>query len=484
MGRITRRAILKAGAAVSALALAPRLGVAKQRVILNDASRLNPTPVFRHWIVPTNEEAGFIESLRAELKDAAVAKRPVALSAARHSMGGQSLPRNGTAITLSVNRCEPDIVAKTYRVSAGTRWHQVIAKLDAIGFSPAVMQSNNDFGVASTFSVNAHGWPVPFGPFGSTVRALKMMLADGSVVTCSRTENADLFKLAMGGYGLIGAILELDVDMVENILVEPKYQVLPATDFSTRFVAAATAPATRMAYGRLAVAKSQFFEEGLIVSYQPAPPGAGPVPKAGAGGFATALSRKIYRAQVGSEVGKRARWLAETVVGPKLAAGAVSRNTLLNEVVANLAGSDPARTDILHEYFIPPARFGDFVALCRKLIPNSHQELLNITLRYVAADTASVMAFAPTPRIAGVMSFAQQTTPEAEADMIELTESLIEGVGGLGGSFYLPYRLHARPDQVRAIYQHTDEFIAGKRRYDPNLLFRNAIWPAYFATDG
>ena len=42
----------------------------------------------------------FIARLRAELKAAADAKRPFAAAVARHSMGGQSIPRDGTAITL------------------------------------------------------------------------------------------------------------------------------------------------------------------------------------------------------------------------------------------------------------------------------------------------------------------------------------------------------------------------------------------------
>jgi FAD/FMN-containing dehydrogenase len=97
-------------------------------------------------------------------------------------------------------------------VDAGARWADVIKYLDPIGFSPTVMQSNNDFGVASTFCVNAHGWPTPHGPFGSTVKSLRMILADGSIVTCSRTENADLFAHAMGGYGLFGIILRACAD--------------------------------------------------------------------------------------------------------------------------------------------------------------------------------------------------------------------------------------------------------------------------------
>jgi hypothetical protein len=76
------------------------------------------------------------------------------------------------------------------------------------------------------------------------------------------------------------------------------------------------------------------------------------------------LSRGIFRAQIGSERGKKARWIAETRLMPRLNHVAVTRNTLLNEPVAALADSDATRTDILHEYFVPPDRLDDFLAAC------------------------------------------------------------------------------------------------------------------------
>src|SRR5689334_2137719 len=117
-----------------------------------------------------------------------------------------------------------------------------------MGFSPAVMQSNHDFGVAATFSVNAHGWPVPYGPFGSTVRSCRMMLTSGDVVTCSRDENAELFGLAMGGYGLFGVIVDLDVALTENQLMKPTYELMPAARLGPRMVSSITQdPTVRMA---------------------------------------------------------------------------------------------------------------------------------------------------------------------------------------------------------------------------------------------
>ena len=80
-------------------------------------------------------------------------------------------------------------------MAAGARWRQVIGALDPAGFSPAVMQSNHDFGVAATLSVNAHGWPVPYGPFGSTVRSFRLMLASGDLVTCSPSRSTLILSL-------------------------------------------------------------------------------------------------------------------------------------------------------------------------------------------------------------------------------------------------------------------------------------------------
>jgi FAD/FMN-containing dehydrogenase len=480
MGSITRRGFLKTGSFAALGAVLPRSAGAQQRLVLNDASRLNPTPVPRHWVVRRDWSAEVIEQVRKELREAAAAGRPVVVGAARHSMGGQSLPREGTAMTLDVRRCEPDTAARRFRVHAGTRWGHVIAVLDAIGYSPAVMQSNNDFGVAGTFSVNAHGWPVPYAPFGDTVHALRLMLADGTVLTCSRNENAELFALAMGGYGLLGIILDLEVEMIENLLLRPTYEVMPGREVAGRFIQAiGEDPSVRMAYGRLSVARAGFLDEALLVTYRPEPAPAGGLPRAGTGGIVSSVSREIYRAQIGSEAGKRARWLAETVAGPRASSGIATRNTLMNEPVANLAGRHRRRTDILHEYFVPPERFGDFIEACQEVIPRSRQELLNVTLRYVAADATSVLAYAPTRRIAAVMSFSQEMTKAAEADMGAMTRALIDRVSGIGGSFYLPYRLHARRDQVEKVYPRMARFAVRKRHYDPGLLFRNALWDAY-----
>jgi FAD/FMN-containing dehydrogenase len=479
----SRRTFLHGAAAAAVLPLArlPR-AQATQRTILNDASRLSPTPVASHVTITKPTTDDLIARIRAELKDAAAAKRPVAASVARHSMGGQSLPRDGTALTLDGGTIELDSAAKTYRTAAGNRWSDIIGALDPKGFSPAVMQSNADFGVGSTFCVNAHGWPVPYGPFGGTVKAVRMVLADGTLMRCSRDENAELFGLAMGGYGLFGVIVDLDVEMVPNLLLEPTFERVAPDRFAERFIHAIDSDAkVKMAYGRMSVSRKNFLDDSLLVTFRPTAEQPASLPVVITSTKLSSVANTIYRAQTGWEVAKGLRWFMESRLGPAITDSHYTRNSLMAEPVANLAQKDLHRTDILHEYFVSPDQFGEFLAACRDIIPKARAEFLNVTLRHVAEDKTPALTIAPVRRVAAVMSFSQVASPEGEIDMMQMTEALIERVIAIGGAFYLPYRLHARRDQVEKAYPAAPDFVAAKRRYDPGLLFRNAMWDAYFA---
>lgn len=449
--------------------------------MLDDASRLNATPISRQAILTASGDGKLVRELRAALGEAATEGRPIAFGGARHSMGGQSLPRNGIAAAFAAAAVEPDTARRVYRASAGARWRDVIRVLDPLGFSPAVTQSNHDFSIGGTLSVNAHGWPVPFGPFGATIRRFRIMLADGSVMTCSNSENTELFRLAVGGYGLFGIVIDADLAMVDNSLLTPVSELMKADAFAQRFVARAADPSLRMLYGRLSVAGAGFLQQALLVGYTPAPQPPDRLPPPKKSSAYAFVSREIFRGQIGSERGKRVRWMAETRLMPKVGQVALTRNTLLNEPVAALADRDSGRTDILHEYFVATDRLDDFLAACRAIIPSHRQDLLNVTLRYVDADSTSVLAYASEPRIAAVMLFVQKRTAEADDDMRAMTVKLIDRVLALGGSYYLPYRLHATREQMRIAYPRVDEFAAAKRRYDPQLRFRNALWDTYLA---
>ena len=276
---------------------------------------------------------------------------------------------------------------------------------------------------------------MPYGPFGTTVRSFRLMLADGTVVTCSRGENAELFGLAVGGYGLFGIVIDAELELADNALLAARHEVMPADAFAPRFTAVAREAGVRMAYGRLSVARDIISPRPRSCRYRPAASQPSPLPPPRTSDAFHYLSRRVFRAQTGSEAAKKRRWYLETVIAPRVTVKKpVTRNAILNNPVASLADTDRRRTDILHEYFVAPERFAEFLVACREIIPASGQELLNVTLRHLEADS-SVLSFAPAPRIAAVMLFPQQMSDEAERSMRAMTERLIDRVLALGGSY-------------------------------------------------
>jgi len=221
------------------------------------------------------------------------------------------------------------------------------------------MQANNDFGIGATFSVNAHGWATAHGPMGLTVRAIKILLADGSHVSASQTENSEIFKAAMGGYGLIGLITELEVEAVPNARYEPKFERKEAMGFGTRFQSAARS--FPMAYGRLKIERDNFFIEALLVTY---PQTQGEIPPLDLEPSALqSMTRRIFRHQTNNEWAKRRRWDLETK-GEPMISGPVSRLNLMNVPGSTvLKQIDMHRTDVIHEYFVSPEKFDDFLII-------------------------------------------------------------------------------------------------------------------------
>ena len=114
--------------------------------------------------------------------------------------------------------------------------------------------------------------------------------------------------------------------------------------------------------------------------------------------------------------------------------GEATRNSLINEPVVTLDDRNPDRTDILHEYFVSFDAFDSFLEAGREVIPASYQEFLNVTLRYIAQNDQSALSYATSPRIAAVMSFSQEMTQRAEADMRRMTEALIDRIAADGGA--------------------------------------------------
>jgi len=448
---------------------------------VDDASRLNSTQVAEVWPVPGDPAAAEIQ-LRDLLRRARDERLSVSIAGASHSMGGHTIAADGIVLKmLPLNRMELHAESRILSVGAGARWSEIIPYLDARGFSVAIMQSNNNFSVGGSISVNCHGWQHNRPPIASTVESLRLMKADGTIVRCSRDENPKLFSLALGGYGLFGIILDVDLRVVPNERYCPEVEVLPAASYVTRFFAKVNgATDVGMVYGRLCVVPGDdtFLREAILMDFRQAPCKRDEIPALRSPGFSS-LRRQVYRAQIGSKAGKIARWKAEKLAGEQIHRQFFSRNQLLNEAAEIYQERNADRTDILHEYFIPPQRVAHFLERARAIIPKHDGELLNVTIRNVLEDKDVLLRYADQEMFGFVMLFNHARTPVADNQSEAMTRELIDAAIESGGRYYLPYRLHATTGQFLKAYPQAADFFKLKRHFDPDEIFQNQFYLKY-----
>jgi FAD/FMN-containing dehydrogenase len=450
-------------------------------------------------VVPDRDPTRAIEQLRTLVHQTAAQHGRITIAGSRHSMGGHTLLDGSLCIDM---RCDVfrhiDAVTvregvPTVHAGAGATWHELLTALDREGWSVAVMQSNDDFTIGGSISVNCHGWQPNSPPIANTVEAFRILLADGSVRECrrQRSEDRELFGAVCGGYGLFGIILDVDLRVVPNALYRAQEFPATSTDYAQRFeslVEQSSIP-SGLAYGRISIAPGPWFlRDARIIRFVAANPTAAsgdvrktldnPARQLAPKSWEINLARAAFRASVGSDFGKLGRWTIERFHGQTHRV--VSRNGILRTPSEWFANRDPHFTEILHEYFVPPARLSEFLDRIRPILRKPEGiDLLNLTLRQVKQDKETVLAYARQDEIGLVMLFRYPATSGSDARMGAITEELIQAALTCGGSYYLPYRPHATVDQFRRAYPRCDEFYELKQKYDPNELFENLFYRDY-----
>ena len=392
-------------------------------------------------------------------------------------MGGHTIYPDGIVIdTLPFNSMSLDEERKLLNVGCGAKWDQIIEYLDARGLSVAIMQSNNSFSVGGSISVNCHGWQHNRPPIASSVESFRLLKADGEIVLCSRDENAELFSLVLGGYGLFGIILDVDLRVVPNRCYRLTQSIVPVDSALDAYQQAMQKEGIEMVYARMGIVPDKLLDDVIlnVLTVEPNEK----IPELKELGMVQ-LRRAIFRGSIESDYGKELRWKAETKLQPQLSGKLFSRNQLLNEGVEVFQNRTAESTDILHEYFVPLANVAEFVADVRELVRAHDVNLLNVTVRHVKRDTDSFLRYADQEMFAFVMLYNQTRDEQGEVEMRNFTRAMIDAALHAGGRYYLPYRLHATSEQFRKAYPQADQFFAKKLEYDPGELFQNRFYLEY-----
>jgi FAD/FMN-containing dehydrogenase len=344
--------------------------------------------------------------------------------------------------------------------------------------------------VGGTLSVNAHGIAHNPGPIASTVRSMRIMLASGEIKSASPAENPELFRNALGGYGLMGVILDVDLDVVDNEMYVWKTHYLDYKEFADYYQKNVEGnPKIGLAYGRLSMSPSTYLSEAAIHTYERIPETV-PVQPLKPAGFVW-LDRFVINFSKTGGAGRRLRWALEKYAEPRLHT-CVTRNQAMSREEGCLVSRNQEMydsmdylenrlrdTDILQEYFIPQQRLPEFVDGLHKIVDVNGANLINVTIRIVHKDTITALPYAREDMFAYVLYFNQKFNDRESQILQKTTTDLIDLALGLDGTYYLPYQLFYSPVQLRKAYPDFDRFLAAKKLYDPSRLFTNKFYEKY-----
>jgi FAD/FMN-containing dehydrogenase len=322
---------------------------------------------------------------------------------------------------------------------------------------------------------------------------MRVMLADGSIRNVSRAEDPERFSLVVGGYGLFGIILDVDLEVTPNVVYQSGRRILDYRQFPEVF-AREIQPDARygLLYGHLSTAPQSFLKEMILYTYREVPAAGATIAPLGEVSQIK-LRRLVFNLSRQGSLAMRLKWFAEKHLEPRMESCTVSRNQALGAAEACMVSrNDPMHdsvpylqnalgdyTDILHEYFIPRANFVRFTDNLRATLRSWNANLLNASVRIVHREDMA-LSYAPADdMVAVVLYFSQRTTRTGHDEMVRMTRQLIDICAEQGGRFFLPYQLHYTPEQLRRSYPEIRGFFEAKRRLDPDERFVNTFYERF-----
>jgi len=320
---------------------------------------------------------------------------------------------------------------------------------------------------------------------------MRIMLSNGNIVKAGPAENAELFRHALGGYGLFGVILDVDLDIVDNEMYARKALYMDYKDFFPGYYKANVEDNrdVGLVFGRLSVAPQSFLRETAVHTYSKTQ-FEGSLPPLSPARHNT-LDRLIINFSKTGGLGRWTRWTLEKYAEPHLHE-CVTRNQAMNQKAACLVSRNEEMyddmaylknrlrdTDILQEYFVPYERMPEFVDGLRDVVQRNHANLLNVTIRTVHKDTVTALPYAKQDMFGFVLYFNVKFNDEENEILKKTTAELIDVVERARGTYYLPYQLFYSQEQLHESYPEIDDFFAAKKKYDPIGLFSNKFYEKY-----
>jgi len=410
----------------------------------------------------------------------------ISVAGGRHAMGGQQFGRDTVLIdTARLDRVlgfDPE--EGTVRVEAGIQWPKLIPEVialqagDPLSWGIRQKQTGADrLSLGGALAANAHGRGLRLKPLIDDVEAFLLVDAEGVLRRCSRSENAELFRLAVGGYGLFGIIVQVTLRLAPRTKLRRDVEIVDIEDLMAAFEARI---ADGCLYGDFQFstdpASEGFLRHGVFACYQPVDPATPALDDQ------RDLSREDWLKLLHLAHTDRAKafefysrhYLATS--GQIYWSDSHQLGTYIDDyhkLLDQQLGATTPASEMITEIYVPRDRLPDFMAAVRRDFRQHEVDFIYGTIRLIERDRESYLAWADQAYACIVFNLHVSHSPsgleKAAADFRRLIDRGLER----NGSFFLTYHRWATREQTLAAYPQFPDFLNLKRHYDPAERFQS-----------
>lgn len=425
-----------------------------------------------------------IEGVQEAMKLAQSEERALCISGGRHSMGSQAFAAEGVLVdTRKLARVLAlDNEKGLVEVEAGMQWPELLQTLRKTPWAFRQKQSGVDrVTIGGSLSANMHGNALASAPFVSDIESFKLLDAKGALVSCSRTENAELFRLAIGGYGVFGFVYSVTLRLARRRKLERIADMRTIDGLAANF-------ADRVRDGFVAgefhlnpdELSPEFLRRGVFVGYRP-------------------VGDERPMPEVARELGE-ADWRQLLFLAHTEKSNAFRRYADFSIATSGqLYWSDDVQmahypenyhrdidrrvsgrgSDILTEIYVRREGLEAFLGEVRAYALRARTDLISAAVRLIEPDTETYLPWARQPYACVSFNVHVDRTSTSLIRTSDALRAMIDIGLKYGGSYSLAYHRYALRRQIDACHPKFGDFLRLKRRYDPTEVFQSDWYRAY-----
>lgn len=444
--------------------------------IVNDVhSALNATEV------PRIERPATAAEVQQLVERARARGESIAVSGGRHAMGGQQFLAGHTLLDL--RGLDQGFALDEQRgllsAPAGAMWPAIVdatRRGDGPGRTMWAIRQKQTGADALTLggaiAANAHGRGLTLAPIVEDIEDLDIVTPAGELLTCSSRQHAELFSLALGGYGMFGIVTRATLRLMPRMKLVRHVDILDLEDAAHAVYRRASEGCL---YGDFQYAidpsDDSFLRRGVFTCYRPAAEDA-PIRAEGSDlpreswlellSLAHSDKRRAFQlyAQHYLSTHGRVYWSDTMQLATYIP-------TYAEFMDASRPPGAPRETLMITELYVPPEEILPFMRAARLVLRELGVEDIYGTIRAIRGESTSFLPWAWRDWACIVFNLRTPHSADGLARVRAAARGLIDAAADLGGSFYLTYHRWATRAQVLRCYPKMPQWLARKRELDP-----------------